>query len=219
MMFIDCYALFELSQDCASAQVTKAYRRAALKFHPDKNLGNSEATRKFQDIGRAYEMLSDEGKRARYDKAYELNKATAFSISCIQREIAYWQRWIHWHQTGYNSTTQTWAPRVKDNKYEENLCIYGSFDCGEDFEYKMELKLEKIDFMLMQVNGMQDQIDERLAPAIPEEKETGSKFGAQEFGEEAFGDGTFSDGAQSEQNEWRTSNPDYISDDESEEED
>ncbi|CAH8390649.1 unnamed protein product [Eruca vesicaria subsp. sativa] len=61
-----CIILLELSYTiCLIAR--RAYRKLDLKYHPDKNQGNEEATRKFAEINNAYEMLSDEEKRGIYN--------------------------------------------------------------------------------------------------------------------------------------------------------
>ena len=53
----------------ASAEdIKKAYRKAAMKYHPDRNPGDKEAEEKFKEAGEAYEVLSDDDKRARYDQ-------------------------------------------------------------------------------------------------------------------------------------------------------
>jgi len=58
------YKLLEVSKDASTAEIKKAYRKLAVKHHPDK--GGDEAT--FKDITRAYEVLSDEDKRRQYDR-------------------------------------------------------------------------------------------------------------------------------------------------------
>ena len=62
------YDLLEISPDATDADIKKAYRRLAVKYHPDKNPGNAEAGEKFKEIAKAYEVLSDSEKRARYDQ-------------------------------------------------------------------------------------------------------------------------------------------------------
>ncbi len=68
MVDFDYYEILELSKDAAGDQIKKAYRKLALKYHPDRNPGNKEAEEKFKMINEAYQVLSDEEKRAIYDK-------------------------------------------------------------------------------------------------------------------------------------------------------
>lgn len=61
---VDYYKILEVSRNASVADIKKAYRRLALKWHPDKNPDNQdEATKKFKEISEAYEVLSDEKKR------------------------------------------------------------------------------------------------------------------------------------------------------------
>ncbi|ROT61693.1 putative dnaJ-like subfamily B member 6 isoform X2 [Penaeus vannamei] len=61
---VDYYKVLELNRSASQADIKKAYRRLALKWHPDKNPDNQdEATKKFKEISEAYEVLSDEKKR------------------------------------------------------------------------------------------------------------------------------------------------------------
>lgn len=61
---VDYYKILEVNRSASVAEIKKAYRRLALKWHPDKNPDNQdEATKKFKEISEAYEVLSDEKKR------------------------------------------------------------------------------------------------------------------------------------------------------------
>ncbi|CAN7056322.1 hypothetical protein IGI04_014106 [Brassica rapa subsp. trilocularis] len=62
------YDVLQVPKGASDEQIKRAYRKLALKYHPDKNQGNEEATRKFADINNAYEVLSDEEKREIYNK-------------------------------------------------------------------------------------------------------------------------------------------------------
>lgn len=65
---MDYYELLELSRSATAEEIKKAYRKQALKYHPDKNPGDPSAEKKFKEISEAYEVLSDENKRRIYDK-------------------------------------------------------------------------------------------------------------------------------------------------------
>lgn len=62
------YDLLGLQPDATSLEIKKAYRKAAIRLHPDKNPDNPESAAKFQEVGEAYQVLSDESLRAKYDK-------------------------------------------------------------------------------------------------------------------------------------------------------
>jgi len=64
----DYYEVLGLRKDAGADDVKKAYRQMALKFHPDKNPGDKEAESRFKEAAEAYEVLSDQAKRQRYDR-------------------------------------------------------------------------------------------------------------------------------------------------------
>jgi DnaJ-class molecular chaperone len=65
----DYYGVLELPRGATDVEIKKAYRRMALKYHPDKNPEISmDAGSKFQEIGEAYDVLSDKEKRAIFDQ-------------------------------------------------------------------------------------------------------------------------------------------------------
>lgn len=66
--FIDYYSLLGVSKTAAEGEIKSAYRKLAMKHHPDRNPGNKDAENKFKDINEAYEVLSDAGKRGTYDQ-------------------------------------------------------------------------------------------------------------------------------------------------------
>lgn len=68
MEFIDYYKLLELDKSASQADIKKAYRRLARKYHPDLNPDDKAAQTRFQQINEAHEVLSDPEKRKKYDE-------------------------------------------------------------------------------------------------------------------------------------------------------
>ena len=64
----DYYEILGLSKSATAAEIKKAYRKMAIKYHPDKNPDNKEAEEKFKKAAEAYEILSNADKKARYDQ-------------------------------------------------------------------------------------------------------------------------------------------------------
>ncbi len=64
----DYYEVLGVAKSAGADEIKKAYRQAALKFHPDKNPGDKAAEEKFKEAAEAYDVLSNPDKRARYDQ-------------------------------------------------------------------------------------------------------------------------------------------------------
>jgi len=73
----DFYNILGVSKSATLHEIKKAYRRLAKELHPDKNQDDPDASTKFQDLGAAYEVLSDEEKRKKYDRCGE---------DCLQKD-------------------------------------------------------------------------------------------------------------------------------------
>jgi len=80
----DYYKILGVGKDSTADEIKKAYRKLALKLHPDKNPGNKEAEEKFKKINEAYAVLSDPAKRKEYD---QFGSADSFKQRFTQEDI------------------------------------------------------------------------------------------------------------------------------------
>jgi molecular chaperone DnaJ len=64
----DYYEILGVSKSASADEIKKAYRKVAMQFHPDRNPGDKASEEKFKDAAEAYEILSDQDKRAQYDR-------------------------------------------------------------------------------------------------------------------------------------------------------
>lgn len=64
----DYYEILEVAKTASADEIKKAYRKMAMKYHPDKNQGDTEAENMFKKVNEAYQVLSDEAKRSNYDR-------------------------------------------------------------------------------------------------------------------------------------------------------
>ncbi len=64
----DYYEILNVERSASADEIKSAYRKMAMKYHPDQNQGNKEAENKFKEIAEAYEVLKDPDKRAKYDR-------------------------------------------------------------------------------------------------------------------------------------------------------
>lgn len=83
----DYYAVLGVAKDATSEVIKKAYRKLALKYHPDKNPGDKKAEDKFKEITEAYAVLSDPEKRRQYDQFGEAGFHQRFSQEDIYRNF------------------------------------------------------------------------------------------------------------------------------------
>jgi curved DNA-binding protein len=95
MDYKDYYKTLGVERKASADDIRKAYRKLAMQYHPDKNPGDKKAEEKFKEINEAYQVLSDEQKRARYDQlgsAYSNFRTSGGRPSDFQ--------WDDWFQQG-----------------------------------------------------------------------------------------------------------------------
>ena len=68
MEYKDYYKILGVERNASESEIRKAYRKLAMQFHPDKNPGSKQAEERFKEINEAYQVLSDNKKRAHYDR-------------------------------------------------------------------------------------------------------------------------------------------------------
>lgn len=148
----DYYKLLEVSRDATSEEIKKAYRKLAMKYHPDRNQGDKEAEEMFKAINEAYQVLSDPQKRAIYDRygksGLESSGFHGFSdrgfedvfedLSSIFESV---------FGTGFGSTSR--RKKESDEKYsldlgiELNLTFHEAvFGCKKEIEFEYKAPCE-----------------------------------------------------------------------------
>jgi curved DNA-binding protein len=83
----DYYAILGINKDAATDVIKKAYRKQALKYHPDKNPGDKQAEERFKEITEAYAVLSDADKRRQYDQFGDSDFHQRYSQEDIYRNF------------------------------------------------------------------------------------------------------------------------------------
>ena len=107
----DHYETLGVSRDASAEEIKSAYRKLAMKYHPDRNQGNASAEEKFKEISAAYDVLGDEEKRRSYDfsrtqQTYSSSYGSAYGanrhgFSSEYEEDPFWQ----WQNGGFSGNS------------------------------------------------------------------------------------------------------------------
>ena len=103
----DLYEILGVTKTASQSEIKSAYRKLAVKYHPDKNPGNKEAEEKFKKITAAYDVLSDDTKRRQYDSYGSTSDYGSSSNpygSYGSWQQGNWQQ--QWNRGGWGAETQ-----------------------------------------------------------------------------------------------------------------
>ncbi len=142
MVDIDYYEILEVSKTASQEEIKKAYRKLALKYHPDRNPGNKEAEEKFKLINEAYQVLGDKEKRALYDRygkqGLENRGFEGFSHSSYEDIMDFFESVFGGSFGGFG-----FGRERRDQKYQLDLSLQmeirfdeALFGCQKEIEYE-----------------------------------------------------------------------------------
>jgi molecular chaperone DnaJ len=122
----DYYELLEVTRTATDGELKSAYRKLAMKWHPDRNPGNKECETRFKEINEAYDVLKDEQKRAAYDRFGH----AAFEQGCGAQGH------------GFGADFASTFSDIFEDLFSGGRRSRGGRERGADLRYNMEITLE-----------------------------------------------------------------------------
>lgn len=171
MRYKDYYALLEIKRNATQDEIKKAYRKLAKQYHPDSNIGNSEAEEMIKEINEAYEVLSDEKRKKKYDTLINRFNFMSgiefdpkkFGFSRGKKEINDEQNPVFsdfFNLFFGNDEMDLEELLFDDDTIEEEEMLFRK---GEDLEIEHEISLERAFFggkTVIQVKGIGNKVKE-----------------------------------------------------------
>lgn len=153
MDFKDYYKILGVQKTATAEEIKKAYRKMAVKYHPDKNPNNKAAEEKFKEINEANEVLGDPEKRKKYDELGENWKyfQQGRQQGGGQKQDFDWSKWTNQRGDSYQHTSGEKFHERDFSDFFENI-FGGRFAGGkgqartyqgQDFNAEMEISLEE----------------------------------------------------------------------------
>lgn len=130
------YEVLGISKTASADEIKKAYRNLAFKYHPDRNSGDKAAEEKFKEINEAYDVLSDEKKRADYDSFGTSNSRYSGTNNSYNRNNDFTNEETFWNWFNGNTTNSYGNNNTYRNYYYQST---NSYNKKEDYVSKKSL--------------------------------------------------------------------------------
>lgn len=130
------YEVLGISKTASADEIKKAYRNLAFKYHPDRNSGDKVAEEKFKEINEAYDVLSDEKKRADYDSFGTSNSHYSGTNNSYNRNNDFTNEETFWNWFNGNTSNSYGNNNTYRNYYYQST---NSYDKKEDYVSKKSL--------------------------------------------------------------------------------
>ena len=118
------YEILGISKTASADEIKKAYRNLAFKYHPDRNSGDKVAEEKFKEINEAYDVLSDEKKRADYDSFGTSNSRYSGTNNSYNRNNDFTNEETFWNWFNGNTTNSYGNNNTYRNYYYQSTNSY-----------------------------------------------------------------------------------------------
>ena len=183
---IDYYQVLGLKKNATPAEIKKAYRKLAVKYHPDKNPGDKEAEEKFKEINEAYAVLSDPQKKTQYDQFGSAGFHERFSQEDIFRGFDVGDLF---KDKGFG--TEDIFSRIFGGGFQRGGYGYGrGRRAGEDFTMELDVSFkESYTGCEKRIAFMREGKREELSVKVPAGVDTGARLRIHGKGGEGTGGG------------------------------
>ncbi len=158
MNFKNYYKILGLDKNTAESEIKKAYRKLAKQWHPDKNPGNKKAENKFKEISEAYDVLSDNIKRKKFDDFINVNESkAAYSYNNAKHY------YTNTSETDFSDFFKQFFKKRSKQKY--------SYFKGDDLRGKITIELQEAYTGSMRIiNTSKEKIRIKIKPGITNDK-------------------------------------------------